>query len=199
MTISNGYTTLAVMRATLGITISTETGNDTAIELAVEAASRMIDDWCGRRFFTTSSDEVRYYKAAKSCVVYTDDILSVASLETDDFGDRTYSTAWETTDYDLMPLNAAPYTWIEVAPRGQQSFPTVNKGVKVTGKFGYCAIANVPPVVAQACIIQAARLFKRAKEAPFGVVGGSDMGQAAVIAKLDPDLETMLEPLRRIF
>ena len=65
----------------------------------------------------------------------------------------------------------------------------------MVGKFGYGATA--PKAVSEACIIQSTRLFRR-KDAPFGVTGASDMGQASVIARLDPDVRFLLAPYRRI-
>ena len=57
--IVHGYATLAELKLELGIATA-ETTDDTKIELAVEAASRWIDDRSGWRFYTSSSDETRY-------------------------------------------------------------------------------------------------------------------------------------------
>jgi len=200
MAITNGYTTLAVVREALNIASTADTSKDARIEQAIEAASRMIDNYTGRRFYSTAEDETKYYKADAPCVAYiNDDIVSVTTLATDDYGDRTYPTEWETTDYDLMPANGTPYTWIEVTPNGNYSFPSCNKGVKIIGKFGYCASDAQPDPITEACILQACRLFKRVSEAPFGVSGASDMGQAVAIAKFDPDVKMLVDPYRRVF
>lgn len=197
MTISNGYATLAEARLQLGYTNASETTNDSAIEKAIEAASRAIDNYCHRWFYATGS-LTKYYTATDSETVFTDDIQSITSLTTDNDGDRTYSTTWETTDYDLMPYNAGFSSWIERSPVGDYYFPTNKKGVKIIGTFGYCATATPPKPIQEACILQAVRLFKRTKDAPFGIAGASDMGQAIAIAKLDPDVELLLQPYRRL-
>lgn len=199
MTITNGYTDLATTRAMLSISAATATENDAYIELAVEAASRAIDDYCGRRFYASSTDETRYFTAAAPTRVYTDDIISVTSLATDEDGSRAWATTWTTSDYDLLPFNESPYTIVQVTPLGDYSFPRAPKAVKIVGKFGFCALADVPKVVKEACMLYAVRLYKRTKEAPFGVVGSTEMGQSIVIPKLDPDIELLLSDYKRSF
>jgi hypothetical protein len=51
--------------------------------------------------------------------------------------------------------------------------------------------------VREAAVIQAARTMRRA-DSPFGVVGSTDYGTVVLRATLDPDVKTMLAPLRRI-
>jgi hypothetical protein len=57
----------------------------------------------------------------------------------------------------------------------------------------------VPAQVKEATSILAARLIRRMREAPFGVVvvGGIDVGAAARIARVDPDVRFLLEPFTR--
>jgi len=194
MTIS--YTTASVVKSRLGIT---DTASDTILANIIEAVSREIDNYCGRRFYAEA--ETNYYTAVTPTFVMTDDIVSVTSLLTDSGGDRTYATTWSTADYDMIPYNAAnkdqPYTGIEVAENGDYEFPTIKKGVKITGSFGYCTTATQPGTITEACNLQAQRIFKR-KDAPFGVMGSADMGTVMVIPKLDPDVKLMLDPYRRI-
>lgn len=198
--ITNGYATLIEMRAELNITGATDTGDDAKIELAVEAASRWIDDHCGRRFYTTAADETRYYTAEFSDLLFApDDIVSVTTLATDSDGDRTYETTWAATDYDLEPLNATldgkPYTRIATTPNGSHAFPTTRRGVKVVGKFGYSTAAPAP--IKRACILLASRLFKR-KDAVFGVMGISNFGQVMLRIQADPDVLLLLRSFERV-
>ena len=154
MSITNGYTTLAAIKAHKDIS-STDATDDAVIEKIVEAASRYIDGQTWRRFYTTTNDETRTFAAANGQRVYVDDLLSVTTLKTDEDGDRTYEITWATTDYDLLPENAAldgwPYTYIDVAPLGNYTFPRQRKSIQIIGKFGFCAIANVPPDIEMAC------------------------------------------------
>ena len=57
---------------------------------------------------------------------------------------------------------------------------------------------NHDPVVEQATLLQAVRLYKR-KDAPFGVAGAGALGQVVSISDLDPDIKMLLFPVRRIF
>lgn len=199
MAITNGYCTLAELKSRLGISVA-DVDDDSVLEAVIESTSRLIDDFCNRRFYTTAEDETRYYTAQRSDYILPDDIISVTTLATDDDGDRVYENTWQATDYDLEPYNAAldgqPYTKISAAPEGDYTFPKgVAKGVKVTGKFGYAATAPKP--VQEACLIQASRLFRR-KDAPFGVTGAAEFGTTTLIARLDPDVKMLLESYRRI-
>lgn len=205
MSISNGYISADEFRAAYYPPDSTDTESDDRIGAVVNAASRAIDLYCNRRFYGAS--ETRYYTAEDGEVLDVDDLTSVTTLATDDDGDRTYEYTWSaSTDYLLYPYNAAldskPYTRIEIdALNGQYAFPVgVQKGVKVIGVFGYIAstdATNAPPEIKQACTIQAGRLFER-HNAPFGVMGAGEFGQATVVPKLDPDVQALLAPFRRM-
>lgn len=198
MAITDGYATLAEARGYI-LPAGADTADDTRIEIAVEAASRAIDDFCNRRFYNAS--ETRYYTAANSGTVYVDDLVSVTTLKADTSGDGTYDTTWATSDYLLEPFNAStagrPYTRITVSPQGTQTFPSCRRGVEIVGTFGWPSAA--PTTVKQACLIQAFRLFKRATEAPMGIAGmGIDGGGMRLMAKLDPDVELLVKAYKKI-
>ncbi len=184
--------------ASVVITDVTNPIDDAVFESVVEAISRLIDERTGRRFFTTSEDETRYFTAENSDLLRIGDIVSLTSIKTDEDGDRVYERTWSATDYDLEPFNAAldgkPYSQIRTTPNGLYAFPTTRKGVQLVGKFGWSA---APKLAKEACLLQAERIFKR-KDAPFGVLGSAEMGQSIVIPKFDPDVEQMLAPLVRL-
>ncbi|MCC6629956.1 MAG: phage head-tail connector protein, partial [Chloroflexi bacterium] len=147
MAITNGYTTLARLKARLGITDTTE---DAALESLVEAVSRAIDDFCGRRFYAAT--QTRYYTANRSDRLLVDDLLSITTLKTDDDADGTFETTWTASDYLLAPYNAQqesqpqPYWRIESAPSGSYSFPVcVPRGVQIAGSWGFAS--TTPDVV----------------------------------------------------
>ena len=189
MAITNGYLTLNEFKSYLSIT---DENDDTELELAVEAASRAIDDWCGRRFYSAS--ETRYYTAATSSRVWIDDLASVTTLKTDHGGDGTFETTWDAADYVLNPRNAAlggqPYTQIVTAPNGSRSFPSVRDGIEIVGTFGWPA---VPPVIKKACVIQAARLFQVSKDGGGGL---ADFGNAGGSRYLERSTEMLIRPYR---
>jgi hypothetical protein len=180
-----------VAGASVTITDVSDQADDAQLESVIEAISRWLDDYTGRRFYAAS--ETRYYTAEWTDLLMIDDLLSVTSLLTDDDGDRVYETTWQTTDYDLEPFNATldgrPYTEITIAPNGNYSFPTTAKGVKLTGSFGYATTAPKP--VKEACLLGAERLARR-KDAIFGVTGSGDMGHVRAILSKDPDVMGLL-------
>ena len=52
------------------------------------------------------------------------------------------------------------------------------------------------PLIGQACLLQASRLLNR-RMAPFGTVGGGEVGMMFLRARLDPDVEVLLAPYRQ--
>lgn len=197
MTITNGYTTLAELKGRLGIATA-DTADDTRLEGMVEAISRAIDELCGRRFYTTSSDETRYFTAEFVEVLSPGDLVSLTTLQTDEDGDRVYERTWAATDYDLEPFNAAldgePYTEIHTSPNGSYAFPTTRKGVKLVAKFGW---STTPKAVAEGCLLLCEKLFRR-KDAIFGVVAGGELGELKQMMRDDPEINLLLYPLRKM-
>lgn len=198
MSITNGYATLAELRDEMDITTGDAT-DDTRIELAIEAASRWIDEHTHWRFHTTAADEVRYYTATRATRLdVPDGIVSLTALACDQDGDRTYEETWASTDYDLTPVNASldsePYTAIETSPLSRYGFPRWRKGVRLTGKFGYAATA--PAAIKRACILKAQQLFMR-KDMPFGVMQASSVGAITMDVPQDHDIMDLIRRYRR--
>jgi hypothetical protein len=151
-TSSSGYATLANIKTLLAIT-STNATDDAVIEKLILQASRVIDNICLRRFYTTSTDDTRYFTADNPYCLYVGDLVSVTSIATDPSGLRAYGDSWTTADYDLNPYNAAyegiPYSYITTTPSSTYSFPPYEKGVKVIGKWGY---STAPADIERACM-----------------------------------------------
>lgn len=187
--------------AAITITDVTDPLDDAKLEAVITAVSRQIDKRCGREFYQTgthSSPETRYYSRIDWWRTYTDDLVEVVELATDDGADRTFSTVWTTADYELAPRNAAsrgrPFTWLQTTPLGSNRFPYWQDSVRVKGVFGW---GSIPPEVQQACLMQATRIYKR-KDAVFGVMGSSALGEITLMVKLDPDVEEMLTGVKRL-
>jgi len=157
MTITNGYCTLAELKAhtvSSGNTYPTDSADDAVLEVIIEAASRFWDgETC--RFFYKTSAETRYFTANDN-EIKTGDLVSVTTLQTDD-GLRTYPNTWETTDFDLKPDNASlegrPYSKIVLSPITSRVMPnSISKGVKLLGVFGW---PSVPTIIKEATILLA--------------------------------------------
>ena len=118
-----------------------DTDDDSIVDLVLASVSREIDSWCGRQFF--ASVGTRLFTPNHCEHLLIDDLLSVTTIKTDEDGDRTYETTWASTDYDLLPANAAqmsppqPYWQVHAAYLGDYGFPKITNGVQIIGKWGY--------------------------------------------------------------
>lgn len=190
----NLYTTVATLKTRLQISDATD---DTTLGLVLAGVCRAIDGYCGQSFYRDAAASVRYYTATDGETVFVDPLVSVTALATDD-GDRTYATTWAATDYDLQAANAAsrdrPYTWLETTPNGRYSFPLASVGVKLTAVWGWPA---VPSQVGEAALLWGERIYKR-KDAPFGIASFIEAGEMRLIREIDPDVQTLLAPFRRL-
>lgn len=195
MAITNGYCTLAEVKSALRIT---DTVDDSLLELSVEAASREIDGYCQRIFYSRTG-QTRVYTPESYFLCQTDDIVSVTTLETATDGSN-FDVTWSAGDYQLEPLNgvsgglqAQPYTRIRAVDSYVFPMFMLNEAtVRITGTFGWAA---VPVDVKQACVLLAMRQFKR-YDSPLGVAGFGDMG-ALRVGRTDPDVEALLHPYKR--
>lgn len=197
MAITNGYCTLADVKAALRIT---DTVDDALIENSINAASRMIDQYCNRFFYSTAAGEIRYYTPVDSYYTWIDDCQEITELKTSGTLLNLYDITWASSDYEVVPTNRLdnggwfPITKIRAI--GHYLFPIFgdNAVVKVTGTFGWVA---VPEPIKFATIIQASRLFKRL-ESPLGVAGVSDIGIMRVGANIDGDVAQLINPFRQL-
>lgn len=195
MAISRGYTTLNEVKAILRITDSVD---DTLLETCIEAATEQIDTYCERTF--TAGTATRIYTPMDSFLVEIDDLISLTTLKTSSSADSVFDTTWTATDYQLEPLNGiaggktVPYTHIRAV--GDFTYPRDGEEatVQVTGNFGYGTA--VPKDVKQACNLLAIRQFKR-YDSPLGVAGFGDIGVVRV-SRVDPDIESLLAPYRKV-
>lgn len=197
------YATLNELKAFVSIPTA-DTQDDTALQLALDAASTQIDGYTDRLFTADSSPTTRWYSVANTGRVEVDPISTTTGLvvATDDNGDGVAETTWTlNTDYRLEPINAALATpvepWTTLVALGTRWFPRLQyrPGVSVTAKFGWPGTA--PQAVKLAALIQASRLFKR-KDAPFGVAGSVEFGsEMRLLNELDRDAQNLLRPFRR--
>ena len=146
---ANCYATLADLKTRLGIAVTTY---DSVLAVLLEAASREIDGWCGRHFYTATG--VRYFDSRVSGIVFLDDFLSLSALATDSESDGTFDgEAWtqgEAGDYVLWPDNTWPKMGILAAKDPTYNFATAARYLKATGVWGHGDGASASPWLATA-------------------------------------------------
>jgi len=194
----SAYVELEELKSTLELTQTTFGNLD--IERALPAASRALDEACGRRFYLDAdATSVRYYSPGLANRLWIDDLVDLTAVAVDTNGDGSFGSAWsENSDFVLAPLNAPedgwPWTRIELHPLASSYFPSYPRSVKVMGQFGWAA---VPDAIAKATTILATQLLLRARQAPFGVLGFGLEGEAVRIARTDPHIEFLIRPYVR--
>lgn len=198
MTITNGLCSLSDVKSAMNIFDSTD---DPRISLAVEAASRMIEADCNRRFYQDASVSTRVFTPLSGFLVLTDDISTTTGLivKTDTGFDGTFGQTWTSADYQLEPLNGIvdgqvwPATQIRAIESLTFPYSRTRAVVQVTAKWGWSA---VPTAVKQAAIIQSISVFKSV-EAPFGALGLADTGILRIRSGLHPSAAMLVAPYRR--
>jgi hypothetical protein len=199
--LQRNYCTVEELKSRLGMA-ATDTADDFEIRLAVDTASREIDEWCQDQFWRGTATRT----FAADCAYLLDlgpfPLISVTTLKTDAAGDGTFETTWSASDFQLLPLNvttlaeAKPYRQIKAV--ASNTFPywkelgVRDDRVEIVGVYGW---PTVPAAVKQACLILSAELLKL-KDAPFGVAGFGEFG--AVRVRNNPRAMALLQPYRRL-
>ncbi len=197
MALTNAYCTLSDLKTSLAIE---DIADDTALEAAIQTASRMIDDYTGRFFYrdgTTAAPVVRYYTAQDWYTCNVDDFVSLSQIATDDNFDQLYTTIWQSDDYMVEPVNNPRRGWplSRLLAIDSYIFPyNLPQSVKVTAVWGW---PSIPAEIAMATKLQASRLFIR-RQSPFGIAGTPDLGTVRLSSRLDPDVEALIRPFRKM-
>lgn len=196
-----GYIDQQSLKEYLGINAAI---NEWQLDQAIKAASRAIDNYCGRRFWLDNAVVTRTFAATGSTVLsLPDGIGSTTDLvvKTDTTADGTFATTWAATDYQLLPVNAPyafpePEPWTEIQATGSLTFPAGTQArpnaVQITAQWGW---PSIPDPVVSACLIKASRLYHR-KDSPQGVAGFGDFGPVRLSRSEDGDVVDLLNPYR---
>lgn len=196
MPLVNAYATVPEVRTHLGDAVFQKLDLE-LLERAINAASRAVDHYTGRRFWQDAAPVDRTYRPTRTSFAYVDDISTETGLvvATDDDLDGTFETEWTAgTDYLLDPLNVdaaadTPHAWTALRAVGSRRFRAdIRPSLQVTAQFGWSA---VPEEIAEATILKAVALFQR-KNAPFGVAGFGEFG-AVRITREDSDVVEILQ------
>jgi hypothetical protein len=201
---ASSYATVGQLRRRVG---ADDIGEDDLLGPALVAASRTIDQWCGRRFYQddlpVTARAVPVDRVSGSFVdlggwdISTDTGLLVA---TDTNDDGVYETSLTLgTHFQVEPLanyspsgEAWPITGLRIISAGGEYFP-FNRGrptVQITARWGWPA---VPGPVQQACLCLAADIWK-SKDVVYGAGGSGFLGTFDVRQNLMA--VTLLAPYR---
>lgn len=181
MALGDPYVSLTELKSYLGIEASDETKN-TALQFALDGATREIEDHCERQFNKEAAASQRLFKAGDPYDIEVDDFYDTTGfiLETDPNYSGSFSQVWTASDYELTPENGIVggvpgFPFWEIAAVGGLRFPCHYPGrrrltVRVTALWGW---AEVPKVIRTACFQLATKNFNMAS-APLGVAGMGD-------------------------
>lgn len=209
MTWAPDYATTAEVKSYLRIT---DADDDVLLALWGTAASRAVDNYCGRQFGQVATSEDRVYEA------HFDSHIGCWVVQVDDlFGSTITVTGPDSqtiTDVELGPINALAKGKVyerllltrpvsAALPGGWWAWPyattvpSTRPRVKVTVSSAQWGWSAVPSAVKAATLLQTARLAAR-RDSPYGVAGSPTEGsEIRLLATLDPDLKTALQAYRR--
>lgn len=183
------YTTLATLKASLGIS---DSNDDTALQNAINAASQAIDDYTETTFAVTTAT-TRLFRTDSIYTVWVDQFTDLTTLVVKTGNDGTFPVTLASTDVVAWPYNAEvkgqAYQRLDIIS-GSIAVSPLRPTVQVTAKWGW---TTTPTPVSEACLIKAARLFRR-KDSPEGVAGTSDFGVIRISKYEDPDVAMLLSP-----
>lgn len=215
MTSSVKYCTVTEVKAQID---KSQADHDTIIdEVVIPGISRMIDRFCRRPdgFVAGSTATAREYAGNGQTVQWMDECTEVTLVEVKDSASDTAYVEWAaakwqaaTGDPRKPDFNRTPYRFLIVTAdneydvftdgryttrRGfrpvselQRSVPTV----RITAKWGYAT--TVPSEIKLACIIEAARVYKRGLSAFGDTLTNVKMGQLMYTKNLDPATQQIL-------
>jgi hypothetical protein len=191
------YCTLAQVKGALRITDQID---DALLTTSIEAASRFIDGYTDRSFGSAVAGTALYIPTGRMDDLAVDDLTSITSIAIDEDLDESFSTTLREIDFQPLPVNGRsggiPFPFSRVRPQEDGYWPTAygRATVKVVGNFGW---PETPVAVREACILQASRLYTRLSS-PVGVVSFGDMGAIRVSRFVDPDVDMLLSPYKRL-
>jgi hypothetical protein len=214
----NRYLGVEEFKATAQLQGITTENSD--IVLAIEIASRGLEDAYQGRWTLTGAGQVRYYTANTLRTVRLGDVIAITSVDVDFVGFFDYDSDWAlgspggqystnipTSDYVLDPderlvhgLKASggdgePFRLLRLKRGSQMLYlPAGRDAIRITGQFGW---ETVPSGLKWAVTLVATRLLRRTRDAPFGIIS---FGQDTAIARVrdivnDPEVVMAMNPL----
>jgi len=195
----------------------TSTVDDSVLTAIIAAAQRNIDRACNRPDgFEASISSARTYAGSGKPYQFIDECTTVSAVAVKKSATATIYTAWVLAadwiecrgDPRCPDFNTLPYDLLLVDPTGSQSLftsgeflgrggfrPTIDvyRGVptvQVTAIWGYSVAA--PADIKEACLMQAARWFKRFQSSMADVLASDELKALLYRQSLDPDIKRLL-------
>jgi len=204
------YGTVAELKLRIDKTSAVD---DTVLTAIIAAAQRNIDRACNRLDgFEATDSEARIFTGQGKPYLLIDETPDISLVEVKDSPTDTAYTAWTTADWIACrgdprspDFNSLPYDLLMVDPTGNESYFTsgfyetrihsqdVRWGtptVRVTANWGFSFVA--PADVKEACLMQAARWFKRFQSSMADVLASGELGELLYRQSLDPDVRRLL-------
>ena len=205
------YGTAIELRARID---KTSTVDDTVLTAIIAAAERNINRTCNRPdgFEAGEEAEARIFTGQGKPYLLIDECVDINLVAVKDSPTDTTYTSWLTGywiacrgDPRSPDFNNLPYDMIMVDPTGNESHFTSgfyemrvhSQGVRwgvptvqVTAFWGYSFI--VPTDIKEACLMQAARWFKRFQSSMADVLASDELGTLLYRQSLDPDIKRLL-------
>lgn len=161
------------------------------IEVAISAASREIDRYCGRRFWVDTEDRTGYFRGRGSRLLWLGPSPELSEVSTvTSVSVRDGSGGWVGYDGWEMSPPGGPATRLRCDGRWPSSGPD---SVRVVGRFG----RDAPTEIHAACVMLSSRVFKRLTEAPMGAALVTMEGEVVRPSRyMDGDVEQLIRPWR---
>jgi len=207
------YATAAELKAEMQ---KTDAADDVILAVILDDASAAIDQYCNRPdgFVADALSSDRYFPGTGKGWLFIDEFVDIDTVSVKDSPSDTTYVAWvEGTDYtyasgdprypDFNPLSKGkPYQMLLILYEGE--YATFLDGeyrqgddvhrvptVKVKAKWGYAV--TCPYGIRRACLIQAARWYKKMQSAGSDVGANANLGTLTYGNILDGDVEALLK------
>lgn len=209
----SGYTTIAEIKEYA--TQITGVAEDAILEKLITRVSRVIDDYCNRRFYVASGgDQTRYFDgtgtgdlwlpvnategsdlASVTSVAVRDSVASTSTWRTIALtpveGDRKGDLMFGPRDRRYAP--ARLLSFVSHVAGNDSTFPRGTATVRIIGTFGF---SSIPAPIAEAAVQLVVRAHK-ARNAGFSdAIGVDDVGTVVVAKSLPYWAKQMLDPYR---
>lgn len=205
------YATVPQLKIRVQINKVLTADQTTMFEELLEAASRSIDNICGRQddgFVADIAVTDKYLTAEGEDYLFIPLCTEITSVAVKTSSTATTYTAWTTPtapmagDGDWIPCRGTPddpvysetpYSMLRIDPNGDHAEFIDGDGrpvVKITAKWG--PQTTCPPEIREACLMQAARWYKKYSASMADRLGPAEFAQLQYRRALDSNVMQLL-------